>query len=91
MNSFITRLIKEEKIKLVDPSPDIAKSYLEKSMKSLISAKTLLDIHNFDDAVALTYYSMYYSALALLFSVGIKSGNHTGTIIVKSKIDTPSQ
>lgn len=30
----------------------------------------------------MTYYSMYYSALALLFKAGIKSENHSATIIL---------
>lgn len=84
--SFIRTLIKEEKIKIIEPNNTIADSYLEKSQKSLVSAKTLLNIKNYDDAVALTYYSMYYSVLALLFKCGIKSENHSGTIILLKKI-----
>jgi uncharacterized protein (UPF0332 family) len=48
----------------------------------LLSAKTLIKIQNYDDATALTYYSMYYSSLALLYKCGIKSENHTGTILL---------
>ena len=81
-NSFIKTLEVEGKIKLVEPSEDIASSYALKSQKSLLSAKTLIKIQNYDDATALTYYSMYYSALALLYKCGIKSENHTGTIIL---------
>ena len=84
--SFIRTLIKEEKIKIIEPNNTIADSYLEKSQKSLVSAKTILNIKNYDDAVALTYYSMYYSVLALLFKCGIKSENHSGTIILLKKI-----
>lgn len=86
MNLFINKLFKEGKIKIVEPSEEIAESYLEKSGKSLLSAKTLLKIENFDDAVALTYFSMYYSALALMFKCGIKSENHTGTIILLKEV-----
>ena len=82
MNSFIKTLESEGKIKLVEPSDEVAKSYLDKSEKSLLSAKTLVKIQNYDDAVALTYYSMYYAALALLYKCGIKSENHAGTIIL---------
>ena len=86
MNSFIKKLVQEERLKLVDPSDEIAESYLKKADKSLISAKTLLEIENFDDATALVYYSMYYSALALLFKCGIKCENHTGTIILLKEL-----
>jgi uncharacterized protein (UPF0332 family) len=82
MNSFIKQLIKENKIKLIEVSEEISQSYTNKSKKSLLSAKTLLEIENFDDATALIYYSMYNISLALLFKTGIKSENHTGTIIL---------
>jgi uncharacterized protein (UPF0332 family) len=85
MNSFIKKLIKKS-IKLTEPSDQICKSYLDKSDKSLFSSKTLLNIDNFDDATALTYYSMYYSILASLYKVGIKSENHTATIILLKEI-----
>lgn len=86
MNLFIEKLIKEKKIKLVDSSDEISRSYLIKSDKSLISSKTLLDIGNYDDAIALTYYSMYYSVLSLLFKCGVKCENHTGAIILLKEI-----
>lgn len=82
MNSFVKKLKREEKIKITEPSQEICSAYLEKSEKSLISAKTLTNIGHYDDAVALTYYSMYYCSLALLYKTGIKSENHSATIIL---------
>jgi len=35
-----------------------------------------------EEAVSMAYYSMYYSLLALLFRVGIKSENHTASIFL---------
>ncbi len=86
MNSFIKKLIKEEKVKLTEPSNEVTKSYLNKSNKSLLSSKTLIKIENFDDATALTYYSMYYCILALLYKCGIKSENHTASIILLKEL-----
>ena len=86
MNSFIKKLAAEGKIKLTEPSSEVAISYMSKAEKSLISAKTLSRIENYDDATALTYYSMYYSALAVLYNCGIKSENHTGTAILLKDI-----
>lgn len=86
MNSFIKKLVLEGSVKLTESSDTVCESYLLKSEKSLISSKTLLMIENYDDATALTYYAMYYSALALLFKVGIKSENHTGTIILLKEV-----
>lgn len=86
MNSFIKKLVEEGKIKLVEPSEDISSSYLQKSDKSLVSSKTLLEIGNLDDAIALTYYSMYYCTLGLFFKCGIKSENHSGTIILLKEV-----
>jgi len=86
MNLFIKKLVKEGKIKLTEPSDEVSESYLQKSEKSLISSKTLLSIENFDDATALTYYSMYYSVLSLLYKCGIKSENHTATLILLNEL-----
>ncbi len=86
MNSFIKTLNEEGKIKLVEPSDNISSSYIDKSEKSLISAKTLLKIGNYNDAVALTYFSMYNIYLALLYRCGIKSENHTGTILLLKEL-----
>ena len=86
MNLFIEKLIKEKKIKLVESSNEISESYLIKSDNSLVSSKTLLGIGNYDDAIALTYYSMYYSVLSLLFKCGIKCENHTGAVILLKEL-----
>lgn len=80
--NFLNKVFKQEKIKEVEPSEDIAKAYLEKAIKSLSSAKALLDLGNLEDSVAMAYYVMYYSLLALLFRIGIKCENHAAAIIL---------
>lgn len=52
----------------------------------MLSAKAVAEIENYEDAVALAYYSMYYSLLALLFKIGVKCENHTGAIILLREI-----
>jgi uncharacterized protein (UPF0332 family) len=42
----------------------------------------LIDNDKLEEAVSLAYYSMYHSVIALLFKVGIKSENHTGSIML---------
>lgn len=84
--NFLNKLYKEEKIKEVEPSEYITKAYLEKAVKSLSSAKALLELGNLEDSVAMAYYSMYYSLLALLFSIGIKCENHAAAIILLKKV-----
>ena len=84
--SFLNRLFKEEKIKETDPSEEVSKAYLEKSTKSLSSAKALLDIGNLEDSVAMAYYSMYHCLLSLLFRIGIKCENHAAAIIMLKKV-----
>ena len=83
---FFSRLVKENKIQLVEPSVDVKTAYFERSAESLGSAKVLFNIGNLKDAVALTYYSMYYSLLALLFRVGIKCENHTAAIVLLKEL-----
>jgi len=80
--NFLNNLYKEEKLKETAPSTDIKTAYLEKSAKSLSSAKILLKTGNLEDAVALAYYAMYHCLLALLFRVGIKCENHNAAIIL---------
>ncbi len=84
--SFLAKLYNEKKLSFVDPSEEIKTAYLQKSDKSLISAKTLLGIGNLEDCVSMAYYSMYHALLALLFKVGIKCENHTGAIILLNKV-----
>ncbi len=86
MNTFIKKIISEGKISIKDPSRDIGDSYLAKSEESLRSVRALIKIKSYNDAIALTYFSMYYSNLALLYLCGIKSENHTGSIILLKEL-----
>jgi len=83
---FLSKLKKEKKIQIIKPSENVKDAYLERSEESLRSAKTLFKINNLNDTVALTYYSMYYSLLALLFRIGIKCENHTAAAILLKDI-----
>ncbi len=84
--SFLNKLKKQNKLKLVESSDEVSKSYIEKSGKSMNSAKATFKIESFEDSVALAYYSMYYCVLALLFKIGIKCENHTAAIILLKEI-----
>ena len=84
--NFLVKLHKENKLKLVEPSEEIKKSYLEKSESNLISAKLLFNHGRLEEAVSLAYYSMYHILTALLFKVGIKCENHAGAVILLKKI-----
>lgn len=82
LTDFLTKLINEKKLQIVEPSENIKNAYLKRSEESLISSKILADAGNLNDAIALTYYSMYYSVLALFYRVGLKSENHTASILL---------
>ena len=79
---FLVKIGGEGKLKVIETSDEIKDAYLKKSESYLSSSKILLSNDRLEEAVSITYYSMYYSALALLFKAGIKSENHTATIIV---------
>jgi uncharacterized protein (UPF0332 family) len=83
---FLNRIHKEGKLRLVDPSPEIKDAYLQRADESLSSAKLLLDVGNLKDAVALAYYAMYHTLLALLFQTGIKCENHAAAIILLKEV-----
>ena len=83
---FLIKLRKEGKLKLVEPSEEIKQSYIEKSESNIISAKILFENNRLEESVALSYYSMYHFLTALLFKVGIKSENHSASIILLKNI-----
>src|SRR3989344_8770432 len=84
--SFLSKLKKEGKLELVNPSEEMKQSYVVKSESSLISAKILLGNNKLEESVGLAYYSMYHVLTALLFKVGIKSENHSASIILLKEL-----
>lgn len=84
--SFLHKLRKEGKLQIVEPSEDIKKAYFQRSQESLTSAKALMAIGNLKDSIALSYYAMYHCLLALLFRAGIKSENHTASILLLKSV-----
>ncbi len=82
INKFLNKLKKENKLELVEISEDICTSYSEKSANCLKSAKLLLQNNLYDNSIGQSYYAMYNVLLALLFRVGIKCENHSGSILL---------
>jgi uncharacterized protein (UPF0332 family) len=71
---------------MVNPSEDIARAYLKKSKSHLASALLLHENGHFEEAVSMTYYSMYHAVMALFFRTGIKCENHAATIILLQEV-----
>jgi len=84
--NFLNKLKKEKRLEMVKSSEEMKQFYLEKSESNLISSKVLLDINRLEEATSLAYYSSYHALQALLFGIGIKSENHTASIILLNKI-----
>ena len=80
--NFLIKLKKKKKLELVEPSEEIKKSYILKSESNLVSARILFKNDKLEEAIALTYYSMYHMLTALLFKIGVKCENHTASIIL---------
>ncbi len=53
---------------------------LEKAKRSIRSAKLLVADGDFDTAVSLAYYAMFYTAEALLLSKGLAYSKHSAVI-----------
>jgi uncharacterized protein (UPF0332 family) len=83
---FLIKIAKEGKLEIVESSEEIKQSYLEKSESNLASAKILLENDKLEESVSLAYYSMYHSLIALLFKTGVKSENHTASIILLKEL-----
>lgn len=84
--TFLAKLKEEEKLELVEPSEEIKESYIRKSESSLASSKILLENDKLEEAIALTYYSMYHILTALFYKIGIKCENHAASIILLKEI-----
>lgn len=84
--NFLKKLKREEKLELVNPSEEIRLSYLAKAENCFKSAKILFQNQLYENSVSEAYYSMYNSLLALLFKTGIKSGNHSASIILFKRL-----
>ena len=84
--NFLSKLLDEGKLELVESSEEIKESYLEKANSNLFSAKLLIQNDCLEEAVSLAYYSMYHLVTALFFKIGIKCENHAASIILLKKI-----
>ena len=86
MNKFLKTLINEKKIILIEYSENLVESYKEKSDNSLKSAEVLNSSTLYENSVSMSYYAMYNITLSLLYKLGIKCENHTGTILLLNDI-----
>ncbi len=73
-------------MELVEPSEEIKESYIRKADNCLRSAKILLNNDLYENSVTEAYYAMYNCLLALLYKVGIKSENHSASIILLKRL-----
>ncbi len=80
--NFILKLISEEKISLIDASDEVSEAYGNKSKTSLKAAKILLDQNLLEEAISMSYYSMYHKANSLFRLIGIKCENHSAIILL---------
>ena len=84
--AFLVKLREESKIELIEPSEEIKEAYIKKSESNLSSAKILLENEKLEESIGLIYYSMYNLLTALLFRTGIKSENHSASIILLKEL-----
>lgn len=83
---FLNKLKKESKLELVEPSEEMVLSYLQKAENCIKSSKILFQNQLYENATTEAYYCMYNSLLALLFKTGIKSENHSASIIMLKEL-----
>ena len=83
---FLIKLNKEGRFQIIEPSDEVSESYLQKADSHLESAKILLNSGKFEECVSMAYYGMYHTLLAVLFKCGIKSENHSASILVLKEL-----
>jgi len=79
---FLNKIREEGKLKIIEPSEEMKISYLQKAENCPKSAKLLFQNQLYENSTSEAYYCMYNSLLALLFKTGIKSENHSASIII---------
>jgi uncharacterized protein (UPF0332 family) len=84
--SFLKKLKKKGIIELVESSEEMKSSYLMKAENCLKSAKILFQSQLYENSTSEAYYCIYNSLLSLLFKIGIKSENHSASIILFDKL-----
>src|SRR3989339_539210 len=84
--TFLKKLKRKGIIELVEPSEEMKSSYLIKAENCLKSAKILFQSQLYENSTSEAYYCMYNSLLLLLFKIGIKSENHSASIILFDKL-----
>src|SRR3989338_1073125 len=84
--NFLKKLKRKGVIELVESSEEMKSSYLIKADNCLKSAKILFQSQLYENSTSEAYYCMYNSLLSLLFKIGIKSENHSVSIILFNKL-----
>jgi uncharacterized protein (UPF0332 family) len=85
-SDFLSKIRKEGRLKLVEPSEEVKGAYFQKSESHLVSARLLLEHGRLEEAVSMAYYSMYHAVMALFYRIGLKCENHTASILLLEKI-----
>ncbi len=83
---FLNKLYREGKLGLAEPSEEIKESYMRKADNCMKSAKILLQNELYENSVTEAYYAMYNCLLALLYKAGIKSENHSASIVLLKEL-----
>lgn len=83
---FLKKLERARKLKLINPSEEIKSSYIKKAEDCIKSSKILFQNKLYENSTAEAYYGIYNSILSLLFLIGIKSENHSASIILLDKL-----
>lgn len=84
--NFLKKLKRKRIIELVESSEEMKSSYLIKAENCLKSAKILFSNQLYENSTSEAYYCMYNSLLSLLFRIGIKSENHSASIILFDRL-----
>ena len=69
-------------VEIVEPSTNLAQAYIEKSNDSLEMAQLAIRANKKEWAVTTMYYCQYMALYGLLQKIGIKSENHTCSILI---------
>jgi len=74
----------KEGLKIVEPNERLSKSYFEQAKSSLLRAKKDFEDKDLLWTTVAIYYAEYYALYSFLQKIGIKSENHSCSILIVS-------
>ena len=83
---FLNSIVRQKKIFMIPQNKLLCEAYMQKSHSNFCCANILKQNNCLEESIVLAYYSAYHLVTALFFRVGLRSENHTASILLLKSI-----